>query len=53
MLSEKEVWRLTLREFLNLYQAYKDQFDAELCLWLSRKTFKQAEAEALKSQEWF
>jgi hypothetical protein len=52
-LSEKEVWRLTIREFLNLYQAYKDQFDTELMLRLNRKTFAQAEAENLKAQEWF
>jgi hypothetical protein len=52
-LSEKEVWRLTIREFLNLYQAYKDQFDTELMLRLNRKTFAQAEGEALKAQEWF
>jgi hypothetical protein len=52
-LSEKEVWRLTIREFLNLYQAYKDQFDVELCLTLNRKTFRQVEAESLRQQEWF
>jgi hypothetical protein len=52
-LSEKELWRLTIREFLNLYQAYKDQFDTELCLRLNRTTFKQAEAEAMAQEEWF
>jgi hypothetical protein len=53
MLSDKEVWRLTIRQFLNLYQAYKDQFDTELCLRLNRKTFAMAEAEAMRSEEWF
>ena len=53
MLSEKEVWRLTIRQFLNLYQAYKDQFDTELCLRLNRQTFAMAEAEAMRQQEWF
>ncbi|WP_407461638.1 hypothetical protein [Methanobrevibacter sp.] len=52
-LSEKEVWRLTIREFLNLYQAYKDQFDTELMLRLNRMTFRQAEAESMRQQEWF
>jgi len=52
-LSEKEVWRLTIREFLNLYQAYKDQFDTELCLKLNRMTFAQAEVEAMRQEEWF
>ena len=53
MMSDKEVWRLTIRQFLNLYQAYKDQFDVELRLTLSRTTFKQAEAESMKAEEWF
>ena len=53
MLNEKELWRLTFREFMNLYQAYKDQFDFELCLKLGKKTFAQAEADAMKAEEWF
>ena len=53
MMSDKEVWRLTIRQFLNLYQAYKDQFDAELILKLNRMTYAQAEVEAMRQQEWF
>jgi len=38
---------------MNLYQAYKDQFDLELVLRLSKKTFAQAEKEQMRSEEWF
>jgi hypothetical protein len=52
-LNHKEIGQLTFRQFFDLYQAYKDQFDLELCLRLNWKTFQQAEADQLRSEEWF
>jgi hypothetical protein len=52
-LTEKELWRLTIREFLQLYQAYKNTFDLELTLRLSRTTYAQAEEQQMAQEEWF
>ena len=52
MLTDKESGRLTYRQFANLYQAYKDTFDVELCLTLTRKTYEQVKRESDKSEEW-
>ncbi len=41
-----------MRKFNKLYKYYKDNFDLELILTAQHKTFKQAEAEALKAEEW-
>ena len=48
----KEVGRLTIRQFLDLYKVYKDTFDLELYLKLARKTYAKLEAEREKSEEW-
>jgi hypothetical protein len=45
--------RLTIREFNHVYNLYKDNFDLELMLTLSGKTYKTLKQEAQKSQEWF
>jgi len=52
-LSEKELWRLTIREFLQLYQAYKDTFDLELSLRLAHITYAKAEEQQMAQEEWF
>lgn len=52
MLNDKESGRITYRQFANLYQAYKDNFDYELYLTLSRKTYGQIKKEAEESEEW-
>jgi len=45
--------RLTIREFNHIYNLYKDNFDLELMLTLSGKTYKMLKQESQKSQEWF
>ena len=44
--------RLTLREFRTEYQLYKDDFDFELLLRLTRTTYKQAHDKAQQAEEW-
>ena len=52
-LSNKEVGRLTLREFNREYQYYKDSFDYELLLRLTNTTYAKAKAKAQEQEEWF
>ena len=52
MLDKKETGRLTLRQFLDLYQAYKNTFDTELILMLSRKTYADLKKQQEDSEEW-
>lgn len=52
-LSFKETGRLTLRTFNKLYQHYKNDFDLELTLKLSKTTYANAYAKAQKEEEWF
>lgn len=51
-LTEKELWRLTAREFMQLYQEYKNTFDLEMALFNARMTYQQAEEESMKQEEW-
>lgn len=51
--SDKEVGRLTLRRFRDLYQAYKDTFDIETQLRASGSTYAKLEAKAESDEEWF
>jgi hypothetical protein len=53
MLDGKESGRLTFRQFRNLYREYKDTFDLELLLLLSRTTYADLKKKAEKSEEWF
>ena len=53
MLSDKESGRLTLGQFRNLYQNYKDTFDLELYLLLSRTTYADLKKKQEQSEEWF
>lgn len=52
MLDKKEIGRLTIRQFLDLYQAYKDTFDTELILMLARKTYADLKQQQEASEEW-
>lgn len=52
-LSFKETGRLTLRMFGRLYQYYKDDFDLEMKLWQSHKTYEYLKRESQKDEEWF
>ena len=53
MLGDKESGRLTLRQFRNLYQVYKDTFDLELILTASRTTYEALKKKAESDEEWF
>lgn len=52
-LTNREVGRLTLREFNREYQLYKDDFDLELSLQLGRTTYAQMKKKQLQNEEWF
>jgi len=52
-LTDHQVGRLTLREFNAEYQLYKDTFDYELLLRLTRTTYAQAKKKAQQAEEWF
>lgn len=42
-----------MREFKKEYQIYKDDFDLELMLRLSRTTYEKAKQKAQQAEEWF
>ena len=48
----KEIGRMTLRKFRRYYKAYKQNFDLELLLLLSRKTYSSLEDEAADNEDW-
>ena len=52
-LTYKEVGQLTLRKFNKLYQHYKNTFDIELTLYLSKTTYDGAMEKAIQDEEWF
>ena len=52
MLDKKETGRLTIRQFLDLYQAYTDTFDTELILMLAHKTYSDLKKQQEASEEW-
>ena len=52
MLDKKEIGRLTIRQFLELYQAYKDTFDIELILMLAHKTYADIKKQQDAEEEW-
>lgn len=51
--TDKETMRLTVRQFMRVYNIYKNDYDMELCLLLNRMTYQKAKEESEKSQEWF
>jgi len=42
-----------MRQFIALYDEYKEMFDLELILALSRTTYKELKKKQERSQEWF
>ena len=51
--SDREVLRLTLKDFLARYQAYQDVFDTETMLRANKTTYAAAKAKQAKEEEWF
>nr|DAX39500.1 MAG TPA: hypothetical protein [Caudoviricetes sp.] len=49
----KEAGRLTIRQFSNYYQHYKDTFDLEMRLYNSNTTYADLKAKQLQAEEWF
>lgn len=51
-LTFKETGRLTLYLFNKLYQHYKDNWDLEMLLFKSGKTYKSIKEEQNKEEYW-
>lgn len=45
--------RLTLKEFNNEYQLYKNDFDLEMMLRATKTTYAKAKRDAERQEEWF
>lgn len=52
-LTFKETGRLTLTIFNKFYQHYKDNWDLEMLMTVSRKTYKDVHEKQQQSEEWF
>ena len=52
-LTFKEIGRLTLRKFNQLYQIYKDTFDLEMMLKNKKITYGELRRKSLEAEEWF
>ena len=52
-LTFKETGRLTLTIFNKLYQHYKDNWDLEMLMTASRKTYKDIYKKQQQAEEWF
>ena len=48
----KQVGRLTLKTFSKMYQHYKNDFDLELYLKATNKTYSKLEDEQMEDEEW-
>lgn len=51
--SDREVMRLTLKDFMARYKAYQDTFDIETMLVCNRTTYAKARAKQQAEEEWF
>ena len=51
--SDREVLRLTLKDFLARYQAYQTVFDTETMLRANGTTYAAAKAKQEREEEWF
>lgn len=51
-MNYREIGRLTVKKFFRLYDIYKQNFDLELSLKLSRKLYRQLEEESVDSEDW-
>lgn len=47
-----QIGRMTVRKFSRFYRAYKQNFDIELCLYLSQKTYAKLEEESVNDDDW-
>ena len=52
-LNNKEVMRLTIRQFNHDYQHYKNDFDLEMLLTATHTTYEKAKIKAMQAEEWF
>lgn len=50
--TTKEIGRMTIRKFRRFYKAYKQNFDLELLLLLTRKTYSSLEESAADDEDW-
>ena len=50
--SDREVMRLTLKDFLGRYRAYQQVFDTETMLVCNRTTYAQVKAKQEREEEW-
>lgn len=53
LVSDREVMRLTWREFMNRYRAYQRLFDVETMLQANRTTYAAVQAKQEREEEWF
>lgn len=51
--SDREVMRLTLKDFMSRYQAYQDVFDVENMLRANNTTYAAMKAKQEQEEEWF
>ena len=51
-LTLKESGRLTFKQFIEMYQAYKDTFDTELILFYTTTTYSDLKNKSEESDEW-
>lgn len=50
--TQKETGRMTVRKFTRYYKAYKQNFDMELLLFLTKKTYRKLEEESVDDEDW-
>lgn len=50
--TQKETGRMTVRKFTRYYKAYKQNFDMELLLLLTKKTYRKLEEESVDDEDW-
>ena len=51
--SDREVMRLTLKDFMSRYQAYQNVFDVENMLRANNTTYAAMKAKQEQEEEWF
>lgn len=51
--SDREVMRLTLKDFMSRYQAYQNVFDVENMLRVNNTTYAAMKAKQEREEEWF
>lgn len=51
--SDREVMRLTLKDFMGRYHAYQQVFDMENMLRAGNTTYAQVKAKQEQEEEWF